>query len=99
MSTTLNIHFEDSLDVPSVETDTPFQFAAIFQVDFQLLNEKGETSSFIANGEWALLGKIYSLYNLNAVIRNLSRKYLHPLITQTKNREQFPFFLCTHKCS
>ena len=27
------------------------------QVDFQLLNEKGETSSFIANGEWALLGE------------------------------------------
>ena len=76
----------------------PFQFAAIFQVDFQLLNEKGETSSFIANGEWALLGKMYSLYNLNTVIGNLSGKYPHPLITQTEDGEQFPFFLCTHKC-
>ena len=75
------------------------QFAAIFQVDFQLLNEKGETSSFIANGEWALLGKMYSLYNLNTVIGNLSGKYPHPLITQTEDGEQFPFFLCTHKCS
>ena len=29
----------------------------LLQVDFQLLNEKGETSSFIANGGWALLGE------------------------------------------
>ena len=34
-------------------------FFLLFQVDFQLLSDKGETSSFIANGEWALLGDIY----------------------------------------
>ena len=30
--------------------------AHLDQVDFQLQSDQGETSSFIANGEWALLG-------------------------------------------
>ena len=27
-----------------------------FQVDFQLKDNEGDTGTFIANGEWALLG-------------------------------------------
>ena len=27
-----------------------------YQVNFQLQNEEGDTGTFIANGEWALLG-------------------------------------------
>ena len=41
------------------EISSKNMFFLLFQVDFQLLSDKGETSSFIANGEWALLGDIY----------------------------------------
>lgn len=29
-----------------------------FQVDFQLKDDEGDTGTFIANGEWALLGMV-----------------------------------------
>lgn len=31
----------------------------IIKVDFQLQSEEGDTGTFIANGEWALLGMLY----------------------------------------
>ena len=31
-------------------------FNYIIKVDFQLQSEEGDTGTFIANGEWALLG-------------------------------------------
>ena len=36
-------------------------------MDFQLLNDKGDTSSFISNGEWALIGKHHCLFVLQNV--------------------------------
>ena len=35
----------------------------IFQLDFQLASEEGDTGTFIPNGEWALLGKMTECSN------------------------------------
>ena len=34
-----------------------FSLNILFQLDFQLKDKEGDSSSFIPNGEWALLGK------------------------------------------
>ena len=32
-------------------------YVVLVKVDFQLQSEEGDTGTFIANGEWALLGR------------------------------------------
>ena len=38
---------------------------SLFQLDFQLKFKEGDTATFIPNGEWALLGQIYTFKYVN----------------------------------
>ena len=42
-------------------------------MDFKLLNEEGDTGTFIANGEWALLGMFF--FYINRLDINYLDKY------------------------